>query len=248
MARRASKAKPSRRAGQPARRRRAIAKRRWSAASAPSLSASVYAALREAILACEYRPGARLNEEDIARRLSVSRTPLRHALTQLEIEGLVTRTPYQGVSVKQLSPEEILELLDLREVLEGLAARQAAERMAEADVQKLDTVFAEAEELNRAARYPEYLDRATQIHQMLIDSSGSEQLRKFMRNMYDRVRLVRSRTIHLPGRAERSLEEHRQLLEALRARDPERAESVNRARIRAIKRDVMQALKNSLVW
>ncbi|MBI4264438.1 MAG: GntR family transcriptional regulator [Acidobacteria bacterium] len=217
-------------------------------AGSESLSASVYGRLRDAILSGEYRPGARLNEDEIARRFRVSRTPLRDALKQLELEGLVTRTRYQGVSVKRLSPDEILELLDLREVLEGLAARLAAEHMSDADREKLQAIFAEAEELNRTGEYASYLDRATQFHELLVDSSGSEQLSRFMRNMYDRIRLVRSRTIYLPGRARNSLNEHRELLAALVARDPDRAETVNRARIRAIKRDVLAALTHSLVW
>lgn len=226
-------------------RRKASARR---TARGESLSASVYARLRDAILSGEYPPGARLNEDEVARRFRVSRTPLRDAFKQLDLEGLVIRTRYQGVSVKRLSPNEICELLDLREVLEGLAARLAAERMSNADQEKLQTIFAEAQELNRTGDYAGYLDRATQFHELLVDSSGSELLSRFMRNMYDRIRLVRSRTIYLPGRAGNSLDEHRELLAALVARDPDRAETVNRTRIRAIKRDVAAALKHSLVW
>lgn len=213
-----------------------------------NLSEVVYGQLRTAILRQEYPPGARVSEAEIARRFRISRTPLRDVLKQLELEGLVVRKRYQGVYVKRLSPEEVLELLDLREVLEGLAARLAATRMSEADLEKLAGIFQEAEELNLAGRYDDYLERATQFHQLLVDRSGSELLSRFMQNMYDRIRVVRSRTIHLPGRAKSSLEEHRQLLGAIREGDPVRAEGVNRARIRAIKRDVIAAFQTSLFW
>lgn len=214
----------------------------------PNLSASVYERLRKAILEYEYPPGTRLNEDELAYRLRVSRTPVRDALKQLELEGLVARSPHQGVFVKRLSPDEVLELLDLREVLEGLAARLAADRLSETDLEKLEGIFREAEELNRMGRYADYLERATQIHDLLVASSGSQLLDRVMHNLYDRIRFVRSQTIHLPGRAASSLQEHLELLEALRQRDPDRSEAVNRARIRAIKRDVLEAFRHSLVF
>ena len=85
--------------------------------------------IRSAILSGELKPGAKLTEQDLAAEFEVSRTPIREAIRQLEVERLVSRTPFVGVTVTQLRPEEVIELLEIREVLEGLVARLATQNM-----------------------------------------------------------------------------------------------------------------------
>ena len=93
--------------------------------------------IRSAILRGELKPGSKLTEQDLAAELEVSRTPIREAIRQLEVERLVSRTPFVGVTVTQLSPEEVIELLDIREVLEGLVARLATRNMDSVHLQRL---------------------------------------------------------------------------------------------------------------
>src|SRR5689334_14798651 len=83
--------------------------------------------IRAAILDGSLKPGTKLTEQDLAAELEVSRTPVREAIRQLEVERLVSRIPFVGVTVTQLTPEEVIELLDIREVLEGLVARLATQ-------------------------------------------------------------------------------------------------------------------------
>jgi len=208
----------------------------------------VYERLRKAILDGDLLPGSRLSEDQLARQFQASRTPVREALRRLELEGLVVRTRYQGTSVLQLSPNDILDLLDVREMLEGLVARSAAKRASGADLEKLGSIFREVEAANISGEYREYLDHAMQFHDLLATMSGNEFLERLMQNMHDRIRLIGGRTILLPGRAQRALDEHRALIAALAARDPEQAEAANRARIRAIKQDVMTSLQSASWW
>ncbi len=93
--------------------------------------------IRSAILRGELRPGTKLTEQDLAAQFEVSRTPVREAIRQLEVERLLTRVPFVGVTVRQLTPEEVLELLEIREVLEGLVARLATRHMDDAHLRRL---------------------------------------------------------------------------------------------------------------
>ena len=98
--------------------------------AAPLTPEEVCARIREAILRGELKPGEKLAEIALAERFSVSRTPVREAIRQLEVEGLAVRTRYLGATVRQLTPADILDLLDLREVLEGLVAGNANKNIA----------------------------------------------------------------------------------------------------------------------
>ena len=94
--------------------------------------------IRSAILRGDLKPGAKLTEQDLAAEFEVSRTPIREAIRQLEVERLLTRVPFVGVTVRQLAPEEVLELLEIREVLEeGLVARLATRHMDDAHLRRL---------------------------------------------------------------------------------------------------------------
>ncbi|HTV69810.1 MAG TPA: GntR family transcriptional regulator [Bradyrhizobium sp.] len=210
--------------------------------------AEICAQLKEAILRQDYPPGSRLSEDDLARRFQVSRTPIREALKQLEIEGLVVRMRFHGGWVKQLRPEEVIELLDLREVLEGLLARLATERISEDALATLDGLLTEMRSSVAAGQYNAYLEQALKFRDILIEESRNNLLSAVARNMYDRMRLIGNRTVHLPGRAAAAIADHEKLLKAMHARDPERAEAINRERIKAIKRDAAKAFTESAFW
>jgi DNA-binding transcriptional regulator YhcF (GntR family) len=124
---------PARKAGRVRRIRRAD--------GAPRRSEAVYAELRQAILRGTLRAGERLHEEGLARRLRVSRTPVREAMGRLEAEGLAAALPRRGLAVAEVSPEHVMEIYLVREVLEGAACRLAARHVTHLEVARLEKLF-----------------------------------------------------------------------------------------------------------
>src|SRR5919202_6686418 len=112
----------------------------------PSLQEKVYDHLKQAILAGEIQPGERLLETRLAKSLGVSRIPVREAIRKLEREGLIVAFPRRGVYASSLSPRDVDEVYAVRAVLEGLAARLAAEHRTEEQLGRLDTIVAEMAE------------------------------------------------------------------------------------------------------
>jgi DNA-binding GntR family transcriptional regulator len=191
--------------------------------------------IRSAILRGELKPGTKLTEQDMAAEFEVSRTPIREALRQLEVERLLTRVPFVGVTVKQLSPEEVLELLEIREVLEGLVARLATRHMDDAHLQRLQASLRRLTEAARKGNVAAYLDHALAFRRALVECCRSESLAEHVLVIENRLRLVGNRTAVLPGRMEASTTEHEKLLTAIKRGDAALAERLNRERIQHIR-------------
>jgi DNA-binding GntR family transcriptional regulator len=191
--------------------------------------------IRSAILRGELRPGTKLTEQDLAAEFEVSRTPIREAIRQLEVERLLTRVPFVGVTVRQLTPEEVLELLEIREVLEGLVARLATRHMDAAHLSRLQASLRRLTESARKGDVASYLDHALAFRRALVECCRSESLAEHVLVIENRLRLVGNRTAMLPGRMEASITEHEKLLAAITAGDAPLAERLNRERIQHIR-------------
>jgi DNA-binding GntR family transcriptional regulator len=203
--------------------------------------------IRSAILSGELKPGSKLTEQDLAADLEVSRTPVREAIRQLEVERLVSRTPFVGVTVAQLSPEEVIELLDIREVLEGLVARLATENMDSFHLQRLKKSLQQLAASARKSDVGAYLDQALAFRRALVECCGSATLSEHVMAIENRLRLTGSRTALLPGRMEAAIEEHEKLLDAIVRGDAKGAERLNRERIRHIRDAVAKSISFSII-
>jgi DNA-binding GntR family transcriptional regulator len=203
--------------------------------------------IRSAILSGELKPGSKLTEQDLAAELEVSRTPVREAIRQLEVERLVSRTPFVGVTVAQLGPEEVIELLDIREVLEGLVARLATRNMDSVHLQRLKKSLQQLAASARKGDVPAYLDQALAFRRALVECCGSATLSEHVLAIENRLRLTASRTALLPGRMEAAIVEHEQLLDAIARGDAEAAERLNRERIRHIRDAVAKSISFSIL-
>jgi DNA-binding GntR family transcriptional regulator len=203
--------------------------------------------IRTAILSGALKPGSKLTEQDLAAELEVSRTPIREAIRQLEVERLVTRTPFVGVTVTQLSPEEVIELLDIREVLEGLVARLATQNMDSFHLQRLKKLLQQLAASARKGDVGAYLDQALAFRRVLVECCGSATLSEHVMAIENRLRLTGSRTAVLPGRMEAAIEEHEKLLDAVARGDAEGAERLNRERIRHIRDAVAKSISFSIL-
>ncbi|NIR89358.1 MAG: GntR family transcriptional regulator [Gammaproteobacteria bacterium] len=212
------------------------------------LSGPVYERLKELILSGRIAPGVKLDEEMLSRRFGVSRTPVREAVSKLAHEGLVQARPRRGAYVTNCSKTEILELLEVREVLEGLVARLAAHRMSDASVNALrELINPERVETLRTTE-PAALARADQqFHEALFRSTGNRRLIAIMSQLNDQMQLVRMKTMWLPGRLDQAMRETYDIIDALARRDPDLAEACARRHIRAA-HDMVEKSMDEAVW
>jgi DNA-binding GntR family transcriptional regulator len=200
--------------------------------------------ITEAIITGEFKPGERIPEAEIARQLGISRGPLREALGRLE-NRLVTRTPRVGVSVIQITEKDLQELFAVREALEGMACRNAAERITRDELDSLERLL-EGHNANPKVLSPNgYYQRSPNedFHFQIARCSRNERLEHLlMDELYYQLRLYRFQASTQPGRAETAFEEHQAIFLALQARDPDKAESIMRTHIR----HALQSLRPAL--
>lgn len=191
----------------------------------------VYQTVRNAILEGELAPGDRLLEERLATDLGVSRTPVREAIARLEAERFVERTARTGLIVAVVSQREIEDVYAVREVLEGLAARLCAEVASESDRQRLALVEDEMERAAQADDSDALYRINRELHDEIARASRNDTLRHFLQQI--RYTLVRygPTTMSHPGRAEEAVRQHRALIAAIAAHDPDGAERLAREHI-----------------
>lgn len=187
------------------------------------LAEQVYRSLRSMILSGELVPGQKLVQEALSERLGVSRTPLLAAFSKLEKELLVELVPRRGAFVKRLSPEELLQLYDVRLRLEPLGAAQAAAVAGEAELAEIDAVLASHRDAVAAGEQAEIRLADYRFHMAVIKASGNGVLERIL-GSFSIVSKSNQRGILKP--AEKSLAEHEALRDAIRAKDAERAEAV----------------------
>ena len=192
-----------------------------------------YNALKRAItqLKIYERPDdIRLDERQLAKDLGVSRTPIREAMTLLEQEGLVRTVPRRGVFVVRKTKAEILEMITVWAALESMAARLITLNGRDEDIRGLRKMVVDfTSDAHRPnAHIDEYSEINIAFHQALIAMGGCRLLVDMTENLFLHMRAIRTRTIGENNRAERSIIDHMNIIEALEARDTERAERLVR--------------------
>ncbi|MGD9844169.1 MAG: GntR family transcriptional regulator [Variibacter sp.] len=186
-----------------------------------SASDYAYAALREAIVARRFPPGRRMREIELAEWLGVSRTPTRHALSRLEIEGLLTLRPRDGLIVSALDSTATEELYEMRAAIEGAAAAMAARHASARDIATLtDLVDREADVAkNASARFQHNLT----FHQALYTAAHNRFLIKSLNALHDVIALLGPTTLGVEGRFRDACREHQRIVRAIAARDEQGA-------------------------
>ena len=198
-----------------------------------SVAQLAYEALRKAILAMDvYHSDAdlRLDEKRLAAELGVSRTPVREALARLEHEGLVRIMPRRGVYIVRKSKAEIIEMIKIWAALESMAARLSCEQATDKEIASLRALFSDFEDTGEVRFHlNEYSVANLRFHQRIIELSHSPLLTSIAEGLLAHVRAIRTRSLGEDDRAERSIVDHMQIIEALEARDAELAERLVRA-------------------
>ncbi len=194
-----------------------------------SLTEQAAAALRRLILLNLLPPGEVLNEPDLVARLGVSRTPVREALKLLAGEGLVTLRRNRAALVARLDPADLVPLFELEMALESFCAGLAADRMTTAEIDRLDRLQAalEAARDDRDA----YTRLNRQAHRLIVTAARSPAIAEAHGRAFARLERARNFALAADGRVAESLAEHRAILEALRAREPERARTLMQAHV-----------------
>jgi DNA-binding GntR family transcriptional regulator len=192
--------------------------------------------LEKAIMQGEISPGERLSESGLARRFGISRGPLREAIGQIEGRKLVTRVSHQGARVVSLSNEDLLDLLQVRESLEGMACRLTSQNMTEADLTRLEGMLKLHEKADAMQTGRGYFQESgvDDFHQVIIEACGNARLIGILSNeLYSLLRLYRHRLSMRLGRPAEALKEHKDIVAALRVRDPDAAEAAMLAHLRS---------------
>ena len=188
-----------------------------------SLGRNTYQAILTAIRDGIYRPGAALREEEVAARLNVSRTPVREALGRLQEKGLLEAAPGRGLAVAVLSASQIFELYAMREEMEGIVARYAAQHATDAEIANLERINAS---FAAAGDHPDVAARLNrEFHARLYDAARNRYLRQAVEDLHETIALLSDTTFSQPGRTAIAAQEHDLLLQAIRERNPSEAQA-----------------------
>lgn len=210
-----------------------------------NLAEVVYRVLREAITDGSLAPGERLREIHLARQFGVSTTPVREALRRLEREGLVDISPRRGAVIPAYDLREIEHLYEARELVECRAVRRAAEAPAR-DFSRVDALFDEASTVLDDPDQIRFNRLDVELHRALNDIGGNKQIADLAERVHRQIQRIRVRcAIHLQGRPRVSHAEHAAMVEAVRARQADRAEELARAHIQGVRDAVRRALEAS---
>lgn len=204
-----------------------------------------YEAIRSKILAGKFAPGQALSEVELARTLGTSRTPVREALMRLHEEALVEIIPRRGPLVRMLAPQEMQEILLVREALEGLAARMAAARIAIGSLKDLRAQWEELRATLSESSLDELHTKTEEFHSTIIASAGNQTLVRLLETLRDRIRSSRRLYLKALGRQalvrSRTLcDEHLRIIDALEAADADASARLMKAHIRAIRGELLR--------
>ncbi|NMA33089.1 MAG: GntR family transcriptional regulator [Clostridiaceae bacterium] len=197
-----------------------------------ALHSRVYNQIRNDILNGVYEPGESLVEMKLSEELGVSRTPVREALRQLELEGLVQFVPNRGVTVRGISPQDIQDIYTIRMMIEGLAARWAAEKITPDEMEELREAVDLEEFYTVKCNYGNLLRFDTRFHDIIFKASKSTPLMHTLSTFHSYVQKARKVSMSSPERAAEVLSEHKAIMQAIIDRDADRAEKLMTEHVR----------------
>ena len=186
-------------------------------------------ALRDAIIAGRLKPGERIRERELVSLLGVSRSPLREAIRILETEGLITSLAYRGARVSELSASDLRDMLDVRIMLETFAARLAIERLDDAVLQAMEEQVRRARAAGAQVDLQSNFDLGLEFHDLLVAACGNRKVAQLHENLKRHQRRYQHFAFTRVGRDIRALDEHADIVGALRRRDPVAVEQGLRA-------------------
>ena len=192
----------------------------------------VYQKLRENILNGHYKHGDELRETAVGKEIGVSRTPVREALRQLELEGLVTIIPNRGAYVYMITAKDVQDIYVIRSMLEGLCARWATQSITAEQLDSMEETLCLSEYHTSKKNYEKLYELDSLFHEQLYEAGGSRILNHILSDFHDYVKMVRKATISTSSRSVTSTEEHRAIFEAIKEKDPDKAEALAKEHVK----------------
>ncbi len=202
-----------------------------------NLNTKVYSALKQMITNYRFKPGERINVEQITKELGVSRTPIWEAIRRLEHEGLVVNSPNKGVFMYTLTPDEAIDLIAVRETLETMAAKLAAERIDEKTLAKLDKAIEKQKQIVKNKDMLAYSHADTDFHALIYATTGNVFLCEVLENIFSKLRPV---AIHVGDFIKLFYEDHIAILKALKKHDPK----IVQEKFRRHSKNIMNIIRN----
>ena len=199
--------------------------------------------LRTLIIEGELLPGARLNERELSERLGVSRTPLREAFRMLAADGLLVQLPNRGAQVVSLSREDVRHAFEVMAAFEGLAGELAAARVTDADLGELRALQAEMEQAHARHDLPTYYRVNRAIHDRINAIAGNPILTQTFRTLNTRLHALRFRSNLVRAKWDQAVAEHRDMIDALAARDGVRLREILVRHLKAKLQAVLETME-----
>ena len=195
----------------------------------------IYDILKEEIITLCLPPGEPLIEEKLAKRFKVSRTPIREVLNKLNHEGLVELIPQKGAFVGRIGFIDVRELFQIREALEGIATKISVSRFTKEELDEFESAL-DTEDLDKAEEV------GRKLHQTILEKAGNKRISSLIDVLRSQIERMYFFAKNLPGREKRSLEEHREILRALKMKNGELAEKAMRKHMVSTLRTVIESL------
>ena len=197
-----------------------------------SLGHKIFCILRDKILNEDYEAGQKLNEVALSKELNISRTPIREALKQLELEGLVKSIPNKGVYVLGFSPRDIDDMLEIRLVLEGLSIQLAIDRISEAELEKIKEIYDLLEFYAKKNDQEKFTEINIEFHEAIYRGTHSQYFEQLLSDINYYIHVTSRHSIRQPDRLLPAAQEHKEILEAIEKRDKELAKEKIQKHIR----------------
>lgn len=198
-------------------------------------------ALREAIVSGVLEPGERLMEIQLAEEMGVSRTPVREAISKLELEGFVIMIPRKGAYVAGVSYKDVKDVFEIRAALEGLAAGLAAQKATQEEIEQMEQALHYERE---PASLEEMVQSDTDFHALLYKASRNERLIQILGNLREQIQRFRTTSLAVPGRVKNAIQEHRAVADAIARRNVEDARRLATAHIENAANIMFESLRN----
>ncbi len=205
------------------------------------LTGQAYEIIKEAIVSLRLKPGSRLKESMLAEELGISTTPIKVALAQLEREGLVKVTRFKGASVAEINDRDVEEIFELREFLEGAAVKRAATTFTSEDLEKGEVLLRKMSGAYNAGDMGLYTQASRDFHDLFIEKLRNQRMVSVFKNFDDHLERVRLTAIRTPENIPLFIEDYSELLEAVKAKNPGKAEKALVSHLKRVKNSFYKA-------
>jgi DNA-binding GntR family transcriptional regulator len=193
-----------------------------------TLREKILETIRDAILKGTLQPGERVSEPELAERFGISRTPIREAFRQLESEGYLKVIPRKGAVVASLSERDIEEFYAIKSILEGYAARIAAENLTQKDIERLESINEKLQQIAEDGDVKNFFRVHNEFHELFIKAAGNDKLAELIQQLVMKFNRLRLASLSQPGRMEISVQEHKKIIKAFKSHDGEKADNLVR--------------------